>query len=280
MLGSALLRELEVRSTPYAAPSRSELDLASDGVGAALAGLRPQAVVNATAYTDVAGAERASERDAVDRLNRDAPGLLAEACSRLGVPLVHVSTDYVFDGRKQAPYVEDDPVAPLQVYGQSKLEGEKLVLAAHRDAVVARTSTLYGAGRNRRPHYVGAILRQARAQSRLEVVRLPVSNPTYSGDLARGLLDLLEADGRGIVHVVNDEGCSRMELALEVVRLAGLGESTEVLEREAVPGPPERPVYSVLDVSRFCEITGRPMRPWREGLAEYLAAESDGLSRT
>jgi dTDP-4-dehydrorhamnose reductase len=270
MLGTALVRELESRGSDHVAAGRDRLDLESDRVETALAALCPTAVINAAAYTDVARAEQEGERRRAYLLNRDAPGKLARACRALGVPLLHVSTDYVFDGRKEAAYLETDAVGPLQVYGRSKLEGERRVLAGHDGALIVRTSTLYGPGRDDRPHYVDAILSQARRRDRLDVVRLPVSSPTYSIDLARGLIELLESGATGIVHLVNRGGCSRLELAREIVRLAGLAGSTEVHERSQPAGPPERPAYSVLDTSRFAELTGHQPRTWQEGLADYL----------
>lgn len=278
MLGSALRRSLADRGLACVAPPRAEIDLMRtvppDG---RLAELRPSAVINASAFTDVAGAELEDHAEAVRRLNRDAPGELAGACRRLGVPFIHVSTDYVFDGRKTEPYLESDPVSPLQVYGRSKLEGELRVFEAWDKALVARTSTLYGPGPRRRLHYVDAILRQARSSSSLSVVRLPVSSPTHAPDLARGLIELLEAGARGLVNVVNDGGCSRLELARESVRLAGLGDSVDVGTKPEPPASLARPAYSVLDTSRFNELTGRSMRPWQEALAEYVggAQEAD-----
>lgn len=274
MLGSALLHELRSRGLAHRAPMRSDLALDDEDVETALAACAPSAVLNAAAYTDVARAELRSEAAVVRRLNRDGPGRVAGACRRMGIPFVHVSTDYVFDGRKNRPYTEDDPPAPLQVYGWSKLEGERAVVAAHPDALIVRTSTLYGPGRELRPHYVTAVLRQARERQRLDLVRLPVSCPTYSVDLARGLLDLLAARATGVVHVVNEGGCSRLELAREALRLSGLVESTVVLERSTPPGPPRRPPYTVLDGSCFRRWTGRAMRPWREALADYLSPSS------
>jgi dTDP-4-dehydrorhamnose reductase len=270
MLGTALVRVLESRGTAHVAAGRDRLDLEDDGIEPALEALSPSAVINAAAYTDVARAEQEGERRRAYRLNRDAPGALAHACRALGVPLIHVSTDYVFDGRKEAAYVETDAVGPLQIYGRSKLEGERRVLAGHHGALIVRTSTLYGPGRADRPHYVDAILRQARRSDRLHVVRLPVSSPTYSIDLARGLIELLESSATGIVHLVNRGGCSRLELAREILRRAGLDRSTELRERSPPAGPPARPAFSVLDTSRFAQLTGREPRTWQEALADYL----------
>ena len=269
-LGTALVRELGARGSSVAAPVRSEIDLLVDPLGPALEARRPTVVVNATAYNDVAGAELVSGRRAAFRLNRDVPAELSGISARLGIPFVHVSTDYVFDGRKQEPYREDDTAAPLQVYGLSKLEGERAVLRANPAALVARTSTLYGRGRRGGSNFVDAVLARARASKALEVVRPPVSSPTYAGDLAAALLALMDAQATGVVHVVNSGACSRFELAAEAIRLVGLESRVRLDERPPTGDGPERPVYSVLDTSRYSEISGRKMRPWREALREYL----------
>ena len=271
MLGSAAVRELARRRLQAVGPTREALDLGRGAIEAGLRALGPTAVVNAAAYTDVARAEWASEREAVERLNRDAPGELAAACRTLGIPLLHVSTDFVFDGRKGTPYREDDRAAPLQVYGQSKLDGERRVLEAHDRALIVRTSTLYGPGRGLRRHYVAAILERARRGEALRLVRLPVSSPSYAIDVARSMIDLLLAGARGVVHVVNAGGCSRIELAREAVHLAGLESQAVVTEIPPSGDPPRRPAYSVLDTARLTELTGRRVRGWREALAEYVA---------
>jgi len=273
LLGEALLEALAARGRDFRAPRRGELDLLrTEGIGAAVAAIGPSAVINASAFTDVVRAELAEERGAVQGLNRDAPAALAEQCRRSGIPLVHVSTDYVFDGSLRRPYREEDPTNPLQCYGRSKLEGEREVARLLPEAVVARTSTLYGPGRRRRPHYVDAVLRQAHERDRLSVVRLPVSSPTYAPDLAAALLRLLELRASGLFHIVNGGSCSRLELAREAVRLAGLAGRVEVLERPEEPGSLARPAYSVLDGSRYARVAGLPLRGWADALADYLGA--------
>jgi dTDP-4-dehydrorhamnose reductase len=276
LLGEALVRALTAHGLEYAAPRRAELDLAgllrTDALDRRLEQLDPRAVLNASAYTDVARSELPAEREAVYALNRDVPAALARWCARRGRGLIHVSTDYVFDGRARRPYREDDPVNPLQVYGRSKLAGEDAVREALPTAVVARTSTLYGPGRRRRPHYVDAVLRQAHEYGKLRVVRPPVSSPTYAPDLAEALLELLGAGADGLFHTVNAGACSRYELACAAVRLAGLSDRVDVGERPEEPGGLARPAYSVLDATRYAELTGRPVRSWDEALREYLGA--------
>jgi len=270
-LGTALAGLLETRGVSHAAPGRGEVDLEAADLGRVLERRAPDTVINASAFNDVNGAERAEHRRAALLLNVEVPGRLARACAERGARLVHVSTDYVFDGRKTTPYVEDDPVSPLQFYGRTKLEGEREVLGAAPGALVVRTSTLYGRDRRGGRNYVSAVLANARANPLLEVVRPPVSSPTHAADLAAAILDLLEVGATGVVHVANAGGCSRLELATEAVRLAGLATRVTIRERPAPPGGAARPAYSVFDTSRFTRWTGKTMAPWQEALAAYVA---------
>ncbi len=269
-LGTALVRALGARNISAEAPPRSEIDLLVGPLESVLERLRPTAIVNASAYNDVAGAELASGKDAAFRLNRDVPAELSRISAGLGIPFVHVSTDYVFDGRKQTPYREDDSTSPLQSYGLSKLEGERAVLEANPAAVVARTSTLYGRRRRDGSNYIDAVLARARAAHALELVRPPVSSPTYAGDLAVALVALMDARATGVVHVVNGGACSRFDLAAEAIRIVGLEGQVQLDERPASGDGLRRPLYSVLDTSRYTAITGNTMRPWREALRDYL----------
>jgi dTDP-4-dehydrorhamnose reductase len=273
LLGQAMIAECRRHDRPLLAPGKAELDLEEQGaVDSWLERSMPAAVINAVGYTDVIRAELPANRDEAMRLNRDAPSRLAQICARRGLPLIHISTDYVFDGRKNAPYREQDPVAPLQVYGESKLKGEQAVLSEHPDALVIRTSTLFGPGLRGRRHYVDAVLAQACSGQRLELVRLPVSSPTFAPDLAGALLRLLDVRATGVVHVVNRGSCSRIELAQESMRLAGERHRAEIAERPEDPDGPARPPYSVLDCSRYTALTREKMRTWPEALAVYLKA--------
>jgi dTDP-4-dehydrorhamnose reductase len=274
LLGEALKSELLRSGRAFLAPPMSVVDLARAGqLERYVDERRPSALVNASAFTDVARAEEPAALPEVRLLNVEAPHRMAKLCSLHGIPLLHVSTDYVFDGRKGEPYREDDAVRPLQVYGSSKLEGEKAVREAHPPALVIRTSTLFGPGRRERPHYVDAVLRAARERGQLELVRPPVSSPTYTPDLALAMLRLLAARASGVVHVVNRGACSRMDFALAALRLTGLADSVRVSEREEAAGGPARPPYSVLDGSLYSELTGRAMRGWQDALAAYLAPD-------
>lgn len=273
-LGAALAAELRRLERPLSLPSRAELD-GSDPTATArrLLTLAPSVVVNAAAYTDVARAELPECRAEAFLLNRDLPKALAEACGSEQVPFVHVSTDYVFDGASRRPYREEDPVHPLQVYGASKLAGERAVQESGEHTLIVRTSTLFGPAPRARRNYVDAILEQALRARRIEVVELPVASPTFAPDLAHGILALIERAARGIVHVTNRGHCSRLELARTVIEEAGLGDSVELATRVAAPGVP-RPDYSALDTRRFEALTGMTLRPFREAVAAHLQARS------
>ena len=275
LLGTAVVAELRSRGLPLDAPSSDELDIRSAAdVEARFVRHPPSAVINAAAFTDVQAAERPASRELVLAVNRDGPQHLARACARRAIPLVHVSTDFVFDGESDRPYREDDLPAPLQVYGRSKWEGEEAVLRSYPGAIVVRTSTLFGPGRRDRPHYIDAILSQARDRDRITVVATPIASPTYSADLAQALFALLDARAVGIVHVANRGGCSRIELAREAIRALGPRSRAEIEERPEDPRPPRRPRYCVLDTRRFEACTGRPMRGWGEAVAHYVEYDS------
>ncbi len=276
-LGRAVTAEYQRRGRPHEAPSRAEFDLsASASVGGLLETLDPDAVVNLAGFTDVAAAERPENAEAAIALNVSLPAALARTCARLAIPLVHVSTDFVFDGAQSRPYLEGDAVNPLQVYGATKLDGERAALARNPNVLILRVSTLYGPGRKDPPAYVDAILRQAQARTAagggvLEVVETPVSSPTYAPDVAPVLVELLDLGVTGIVHVVNDGAASRLELAQATVSLAGLADRVAVRARPEPDTGLRRPAYSVLGTSKLYRVLGRRLPPWKDALRRYVA---------
>lgn len=244
-------------------------DLAGDPAGfAALPAA--DAVVNCAAFTDVDGAE--TQADAALAVNGRGPGRLAAWCARREIPLLHISTDYVFDGADRHPIAEDHPTHPLNVYGASKLAGEQAVLESGCRALVIRTQSLYG--RHGR-HFVRAILDRARAGQALRVVDDQFSAPTYTVHLADAILRLLATGKDGIVHVSASGFCSWYEFACAIVEAAGVAASVTAVPASAYPRPAARPAYAVLDGSRYRGWTGHAMPHWREGLAAYLAEERE-----
>ena len=231
----------------------------------------PRLVINCLGYTAVDRAQ--DEADLARELNARGPAQLARACAEAGAQLVHVSTDHVFDGRLRRPYREDDPPAPLSVYGRSKLEGERAVAAACPSALVVRSAWFFGPGR---PGFVEKVLRAARRGVPVPVVEDQWGSPTYTRDLARALLDLGRRRVGGLLHVVNSGRASRYELARQALRLAGLDpELVRPVASSQVPGAELRPAWTVLDTRRYARLAGGPLPTWLEALERYLTGDKE-----
>jgi dTDP-4-dehydrorhamnose reductase len=255
---------------------RDALDLARvDTIAPALDAARPAVVINAAAYTAVDLAE--SERDAAFLLNRDAPAAMAEACARLGAPLLHISTDFVFDGQGGAPYAETAPVSPLSVYGASKAAGEAAVLQSEARACVVRTSWVYDAtGKN----FVRTMLRLAGERDEVRVVADQRGRPTYAADLASALLTLAEAlldrdaQATGLMHFANSGEAVWADLAEAAIQGAAKrgARATPVVRitTDAYPTPARRPADSRLDLSRYERFAGAAPPEWRGALERCL----------
>lgn len=229
----------------------------------------PAVVINAAAYTDVDGSE--SDPDTAFRINADGVENIAAACRECGVRLYHISTDYVFDGRKDSPYTVEDSPCPLGIYGQSKWEGEKKALKELAQLCIVRTAWLYGrAGKN----FVKAILHQAEDKQEIKVVADQMGSPTYTKDLAGALLALAERGLRGIYHVTNSGFCTWHGFAERILEITGKRHitvkpiTTAELNRRA-----PRPGYSVMDCSKYMRNTGQSLRHWALALEEYLSSE-------
>jgi dTDP-4-dehydrorhamnose reductase len=267
MLGSDLSSVLAAAGYEVLARPKSDLDVADAGqVDHALRGLHPDAVVNCAAFTKVDACE--TEPRAFE-VNARAVGFLAAACGRVGAQLVQISTDFVFDGEKRSPYVEDDPTAPLSAYGRSKREGEEQALRLPGTLVV-RASWLFGrSGWN----FVEAILRQVESGAgRLSVVTDQVGRPTATTDLSEAIVALLDAGATGVFHFANRGEVSWFEFAREILWLAGRADTPiDPITAEAFGRPARRPAYSVLDTGKYERLTGRPIRHFRDPLSEYLA---------
>jgi len=224
-------------------------------------------VINGAAFTRVDDAER--EIEAARRVNADGAGHVARVCARRGLRLLHISTDYVFNGRKQSEYVETDETDPLSVYGITKWQGEVLVREAAGNALIVRAQSLYGVhGRN----FVKAIMNQLlQGKKTLTVVSDQVSSPTYTRHLAGALLNLAALPNGGLVHVAARGSCSWHQFASEIVALLGVqGVDVKPMMAAELTYPAPRPAYSVLSTDRYTEWTGQLMPTWREGLKAYL----------
>lgn len=270
MLGHALQIVGGQRGLSFFAPVESEFDITSVAdvarVVRAFAELHPDGVlINAAAYTNVERAE--DDPETAFAVNRTGARLLAAAAARAGLPFVHVSTDFVFDGTKDGAYTEDDAPNPLSVYGVSKLAGERVVHSANPTALIVRTAWVFGPyGTN----FPTKILERAAGSIAVTVVNDEVGSPTYTLDLAAGILDLLEARARGVFHLAGSGSCTRDEMAREILRLAGL-ERVKVIAvpSSTFPTKAARPANSVLDCSKAAAL-GVTMPDWHDALARFV----------
>lgn len=253
--------------TALLVPDRAAADLAEPRRLAALVrAVRPEVILNAAAYTAVDQAE--SERERAFAVNGAAPGALARAAADCGALLVHYSTDYVFDGTKATPYTEDDPPNPINVYGASKLAGERAIQESGCRHLILRTSWVYGPrGRN----FLATILRLAKERAELRVVDDQVGAPTSSIELARATLALLEADAEGLYHLTASGATSWCGFARAILERAGVSTPVRPIASVAYPTPARRPANSRLDCARVRARHGVSIGPWEEGLAGVLS---------
>jgi len=267
MLGSDLVVLLISAGYDVLARSRADLDVAdSSQVSRALRELQPDVVVNCAAFTKV---DECETDPRAFQVNAEGVAHLADSCGHVGAQLVQISTDFVFDGQKGEPYREEDPVRPLSAYGRSKRAGEEEALRLPGSLIV-RASWLFGrSGWN----FVEAILKQVESgRPRLSVVVDQVGRPTSTTDLSEALLALLEAGASGVYHFANRGEVSWNEFAREILWLAGrMDIPVDPTSSEAFARPARRPPYSVLDTRKYESLTGRPIRHFRDPLAEYLA---------
>jgi len=229
--------------------------------------LKPQIVINVAAYTDVDGCE--SEREKAFAINAEGMRHVALGASRCGAKVVYLSTDYVFDGKKREPYLEDDPPAPLNVYGSSKLKGELYVQELSRNGLIIRTQWLYGKhGKN----FVFTLLRLAGEKDVLSIVDDQVGSPTYTMDLSRAISNLIQKDARGVFHVVNRNICSWYDFSQAILELSEFsGVKVLPISSDKLGRPAPRPSYSALDTGKLMKETGITLRPWKEALKEFLS---------
>ena len=274
MLGQAVVREARTRGHAALGLSHAQADVTRrDRLRFWADSFRPDVVINCAAFTKVDACE--TDPNTAFRVNGEAVANVAAAADRAGARLLHVSTDYVFDGTAREPYKEDAATAPLSVYGRSKLEGERHALAYGRGLVV-RTSWLFGPGGPNFAATMVNLIRQGKLP--LRVVDDQVGRPTYTGFLARALVDLAPLGTTGIVHYGNREPVSWYAFAATIARLvSGKAEVLPVTTAE-FPRPAPRPAYSVLAVDRFEEAVGRSVEPWEAGLIKYFAWINGGRS--
>jgi dTDP-4-dehydrorhamnose reductase len=270
MLGQDLLAAASRRGVDAVGVARADCDVTDPrAVGSAVADAAPDVVVNCAAWTDVDDAE--AHEDEAAAVNGDGAGNVARAATAAGAVVVHVSSDYVFDGREHQPYVEGDATAPLSAYGRTKLAGERAVAAAAPRHRIVRSSWLFGAGGK---NFVETMLALGAEREEITVVDDQVGCPTWTAHLAQALLDLAaRTDGWGVYHAAAAGSCSWCELAREIFSATGTPCRVRPGRTLDLARPAPRPAYSVLGSAR----ADAPALPeWRAGLDGYLAARWAG----
>src|SRR3954449_1605994 len=265
MLGHVVASDAERLGHDVVALGHADLDVTDAAhVERIVAAVGPAAVINCSAYTDVDGCE-ANEARAL-RVNGDGAGNVARAAAVAGARVVHVSTDYVFDGGKREPWVESDPVAPLQAYGRTKLAGEVAVAEANADHAIVRAAWLFGAGG---PNFVETMLRLGAERDEVAVVTDQHGGPTWTGHLSPALVEVAERRGDvGLFHAAGAGDCSWYEFAVEIFHRAGMRTRVVPTTSDRFARPAPRPAYSVLGTERVPAI-GLPR--WQAALEAYLA---------
>lgn len=276
LLGSAIVKAAqgyEVYATDF-----KDLDITEvNKVKARLRKVKPQIVIHVAAYTDVDGCEKNPQ--IAYRVNVDGTRNIAQACCEVGAKLIFISTDYVFDGNKNTPYREEDEVNPLGVYGKTKAEAEEIVCNLVPQHLIVRSSFLFGKGKK---GFVEAIIEQAKKNKTVKVVCDKYGTPTYVNDLAAAIIGLAEPivkdkfhfSEKNILHITNSGFCPWIEYAQKAIEFAQIkGVTILPVRLKDFPFKAKRPVFSVLDNSRYKSITGELLRSWQLALKEYIENE-------
>jgi dTDP-4-dehydrorhamnose reductase len=272
-LGAALAREYQGVFSVKAF-ARGQLDLGKlDQVRSIFSETEFDLLINCAALTNVDYCE--TNREEAFLVNAQSPRLLAEICDEKSANMVHISTDYVFDGRQDTPYIEKDPPAPLSIYAESKLTGEKEVLGISPKNLVVRLSWVFGPDK---PSFIDQVIQRAREQGMVTAVADKFSSPTYTIDVAKWLRLAWENDAQGILHLCNSGGCSWQEwaqYAIDVCRNLGVPLKAERVGKLSLADMKNfvarRPIYTVLSTAKFTALSGVQPRHWREAVAEYIS---------
>jgi dTDP-4-dehydrorhamnose reductase len=270
-LASDLAEQLGAAGVEVRAPPRAELDVTDDAaVERAFRDGRPELVVNCAAFHNLDVCER--EEDRSFAVNARAVKRLAQRSAAAGARLVHLSTNYVFDGTAPEPYAEHDVPAPQSVYAISKLAGEHAALAYAPDGLVVRGAGLYGlhGSASKGGNFVTRMVARAREQGALAMVADQRLSPTFTADLAAALIEAVEADATGLLHLTADGDCSWFEFTAAILELAGIEAAVEPVATSTPPGGVVRPLNGALARPAADALGLTPLRGWREGLADYM----------
>jgi dTDP-4-dehydrorhamnose reductase len=281
LVGRALVEHCRASGDEVLSYDHNGLDIAdAENVESVIVAERPDAIVNCAAWTNVDGCE--SDPEKARQVNSLGPENLARASRKAGAVLVTISTDYVFDGKKEGFYTQRDQPNPISVYGNFKLEGERRAQVEHARTIVVRTGYIFGPGGK---NFLSNVVSLAERGVKLKAISDYWGTPTYGRDLARRLRELAESDLPGVYHVVNSgDGASFETFSIEALRLAGLStEVLEIIEGDSLGRPAPRPRNSRMKCLMSEAIGLAPLPPWQESLAHFVDAETrrrgDGVTR-
>ena len=271
-LGAALTREYRDKFDVVGF-NHAQLDLTNfEQVREKVSALDFDVLINCAAFTNVDLCE--TQRDQAFQINAEAPRVLAEICRDKKAKLIHFSTDYVFDGEKREPYTEDDVAKPISFYGESKREGEKLVLQTQDRHLIVRVSWVFGPDR---PSFIDGVIKRARENEHVEAIADKISTPTYTRDIAQVLPQFFENDVSGLLHFANAGECSWQEYAqfsLDCCRSLGIPLKAKTVGALKLSDMKDwiarRPVFSVLSTTKYIAMTGSTPRGWRDAVGDYV----------
>lgn len=244
----------------------SNLDIRNEKIVSKLLHLhKPDVIINAAAYTDVDGCQ-SNYKLAYD-VNAVGPKNLAKVCNEIDAKLIHISTDYVFNGENKNSYKESDKTDPINVYGKTKLEGEEFIKNNLNDHAIIRTSWLYGVNGS---NFVKTMLKLAESNNEISVVNDQIGSPTYTHDLAIAIFKLLEKDFLGIFNITNSGNCSWFEFAQDIFEIAKIDVELKPVTTDEFPTPAKRPKYSVLSNEKWKNNGFKPLRHYKDALTDYM----------
>ena len=272
-LGSDVVKELLKRGYSTLSPNRSEFNLCSeDSIRNYILNSNCEAIVHCAAYTQVDKAE--DEKDLFIKINATATKHIVKCAKILDIPMIYISTDYVFDGTKDGKYTENDETNPINIYGESKLAGEKYVQEILDKYYIVRTSWVFNInGKN----FIETMLRLSKANNQLSIVNDQIGSPTYTRDLSRLLVDMLETSKYGLYHATNEGYCSWYEFADTIFKLANINIDIKAINSNEYASRAKRPMNSKLSKDKLIEYGFKPLPHWEDALKDYLIRRGDLL---
>ena len=272
-LGSDVVKELLKRGYSTLSPNRSEFNLCSeDSIRNYILNSNCEAIVHCAAYTQVDKAE--DEKDLCIKINATATKHIVKCAKILDIPMIYISTDYVFDGTKDGKYTENDETNPINIYGESKLAGEKYVQEILDKYYIVRTSWVFNInGKN----FIETMLRLSKANNQVSIVNAQIVSPTYTKDLSRLLVDMLETSKYGLYHATNEGYCSWYEFANTIFKLANINIDIKAINSNEYASRAKRPMNSKLSKDKLSEYGFKPLPHWEDALKDYLIRRGDLL---